>query len=300
VAIACALADGCARPAPPSGGAPAPTLKTPAASAGTLSPATPGRGGETPQAAASATAHAIARAAAEIDRYRAAAGGDTLNGVRSLDIIGVSQSSAVPGPRSVRIRAVYPNHFQQDEKPGSANRNSLESLITLNGELGWFGGDTRLGGPGLAKDRATSIGAQTIGARQAFANVLAGVMPTWLLDSQRFTFVYAETITAGADRGAVVLSVEGPDGRAGKLVLDPDTHLPRRFITVRRTDFGAAASAVTMTFSDYRRVHGVLVPHAIVRDTDAGVHVTWSLANYTMNAKIDLTVFVQQRGRRGR
>lgn len=298
--IACAPAVGCARPAPASGGSPDTTLKTPAASADTASSAASAHGNETPQAPTSATAQAIARAAAEIDRYRAAAGGNALTGVRSLDIIGVSQSSVVRGPRSIRIRAVYPNHFQQDEKPGSANRNSFEAIITLNGEIGWFGGDMRLGGAGLAKDPATSVRAQTIGARQAFANVMAGVMPVWLLDSGRFTFVYAETLSAGADRGAVVLSVEGPDGRAGRLVLDPDTHLPRRFVTVRRADLGAAASAVTMTFSDYRRVQGVLVPHAIVRDTDGGIHTTWIVANCTVNAKIDPSVFIPRLGRRGR
>jgi hypothetical protein len=247
----------------------------------------------TPPPPPSATVDALRRAADALEAYRAAAGGDAVRAVRSLDVVGVSQSSALPGKRSLHIVAVFPTTFQQDEKPPSSETKGVQTIITLTGETGWYGGTGRLAGPLRPVEKPGGSTAETRGARQAFANVFAGMLPTWLFDGQRFTFTDEGTVDAGKDAGGEILSVDGPDGHAGQLILDRVTHMPRRFTSDRSAAAGAAASGMTVLFSDYRPVNGVQLPFRITRESDNGVHVTWTLVHYGINAKVDRKLFIR-------
>ena len=260
--------------------------------------AAPAPSPSTERRALSATAEAISRAADELARYRAAAGRDAVTAVRRLEAVGTSLSSAVPGVRGLHLAAVYPNFFQQEEKPSSL-KAGYWTIITLNGEQGWFGGNARLGGPGRAKDPVTAAGAETLAARQAFVNVMAGILPGWLQESERFTFTYRGIVDAGPDKG-VLLGIDGPNSYAARLLLDGTTHLPRHLVTERQRGAATAAAALNVTYGDYRSVHGVLLPHLILRENDTGVHVRWTIANYTINGNIPLTAFAKPAARRGR
>jgi hypothetical protein len=302
IALTATLVTACTRRGVPPAGS------TPSASGSTStlgSPATPSTAGTSQTGGAgpstSATPGAIAKAAAVLDAYCTAAGGDRVRTIRSLEIIGVSRSSAISGARSVQVQALFPNQYQQDEKPSSLKKNGVRTIITLNGEAGWFGGDAHLGGPGMSPNPAVAGKATTVAARQAFVNIMAGVLPVWLKDSERFTFVAAGTVDSGADKGTIELVLEGPDGHAGRLRLDATTHLPRRFLTERRADLGAAASAVTVTYLNYRPEHGILLPHTIESATDSGAKTTWTVASYVLNGKINPAIFFPSRGgpRRG-
>ncbi len=262
----------------------------------------------------SATGASIKRATDTLEAYRSAAGGGAVSRVLSLEVIGASASSATGVTRSLHCLATFPGRYRQEEAPGSGQASALplrgatargrgptgvmspgaaspDVIFGLDDDHGWMSG-AKLAGTRDAKSAAHEI---TVVARQSFVDFMAGVLPTWLLDGAHFTFTDEGVVDAGADRGAIILQIEGPDGHAGRLLIDPTTHLPHRLTVDRSLAEGASAVGLIVTYSDYRDVSGVLLPHKMTRETDTAITTTWSIAHYVVNGKISPQAFLAPR-----
>jgi hypothetical protein len=276
IALSALLTAACGRPAPdthvPASSAPLPA---------TSSAAAPG--------AATPTSDAIARGKEIIERVRTAAGGAKLTAVRSIDARGTSAMTVV-GTRSLSIRAMFPALYRQEEIPSAPGGLGIAIGLQSNG-IGWMLGG-RLGGsndPKVIQESYNRAGSQ------AMVGFLAGVSAPWLIDSAQFTPIGAGTVDSGDDRGLDIVTLEGPLGRAGRLLIDPGTHLPRRFIEPPQPGPGGAAgrNELNFTYSDFRSVDGVQLPHTIVRRVGE-TQTTWVIEKYTLNPKLSSRDFIRQ------
>ena len=265
-------------------------------------PSPPSRGGATTPPATSATeprpvtptAAAIASGRAIIERVRAAGGGPALTALRSVEATGTSRMTAVRAVRQLRIMALFPQFYRQEEAPqrGTIGR-PLHVTMGFQGEWGWMTG-ARLGGDGRSPNRAVAERAYTRAVRQAMAGFLAGVNAPWLVDTGKYTVTDAGTVEAGADRGALAVLIDGPDGRVGRILIDPGTHLPRRFIEPPQPGGGGAAAVadIVFTYSDYTPQAGLQLPHTIVRENGRN-RTVWSITQYTLNPRLPPRLFSQ-------
>jgi hypothetical protein len=249
-------------------------------------------GAETP----TATSASIARARAVLDR-RAAGGGPALTAVRSLEITGTSQMTGLKVPRTLTVRALFPSFFRQEEAPAGNNAKTFHTVIGMQDTIGWIAGAT-LAGDGSSTAPGVAARAHTIAGRQAMAGFLAGISAPWLLDSERYTFTDGGVINAGADRGSQVLLIDGPDGRVGRLLIDPDTHLPRRLIEPPQAGSAgtSAVADIVFTYSDYQPQDGLQLPRTIVRDNGPN-RTIFSLEKYTINPKLKPQQFSRMKQR---
>jgi hypothetical protein len=151
---------------------------------------------------------------------------------------------------------------------------------------GWMLG-ARLGGSGLSSDVRAMQDAYNRAGSQAMAGFLAGVNAPWLVDSGKFTPLASGTVESGDDRSLIIVNLEGPLGRAGRLLIDPGTNLPRRFIEPPQPAPGGEAgrNELNFTYSDFRNVEGVQLPHTIIRRVGQ-VLTTWSITKYELNPKL--------------
>jgi hypothetical protein len=271
IALCVLIAPGCGRP--PSD-TPAPKSSvSPSASAATA-PASP-----TP------TSEGVRLGKDAIERIRAAAGGAKLTAMRSFYAKGTSTMSVIPGARSLTIRAMFPGFYRQEEIP--ATTGGLGVAIGVGaGNMGWMLG-ARISGAGRSGDANAVQAAYNRAGSQAMVGVLAGVSAPWLLDSGQFTAVAGGTVDRGDDRNLVIVNLEGPLGRAGRLLIDPGTNLPRRFIEPPQLGTGGAAGReeINFTYSDFRDVEGVHLPHTIMRRVGS-IQTTWLIEKYTLNVKL--------------
>jgi hypothetical protein len=254
-------------------------------------PATPAVGGAatpaaTPAPAGTTTSDAIARGRQIIEQVRAAAGGGAVTAMRAFEATGTSNMSVLREPRTLHVRALFPSYYRQAEVP-PAGKKGLRTLIGMQTEdVGWILG-AALAGDGRSSDRDIAQLAYTRAARQTMAGWLAGVNAPWLVDSGKYTPVAGGTVDAGDDRHMLIVSLEGPDGRAGRLLVDPNTHLPRRFIEPPQPGTGgeAARNEINFSYADYRNVDGVQLPMSITR-TVGRIRTLWSIEKYTVNPKL--------------
>lgn len=228
-----------------------------------------------------------------MEMVRKAGGGPVLTALRSIDATGTSTMTSLKTPRQLQITALFPQYFKIDEGPLPGVRVPvLHTTMGLEPRGGWLKG-AALGGDGKSKDRDTAQRAYTRAARQTMAGILAGINAPWLMDTERFTISDGGTIAAGDDRGALQLFIDGPDGRVGRLLVDPGTHLPRRLIEPPQPSGGgtAATADIVFTYSDFQMQDGVQLPRTIVRQ-NGETRTTWSIKKYVLNPKIPARKFV--------
>jgi hypothetical protein len=285
-ALLVALSVGCSpapNPQPTDGRGTETVPRSAAPSATTSAPVAaplPGPTGQTP------TADAIAKGRAIIEQVRAAAGGPALTALRSFEITGISEMTGLKVRRQLLVRAMFPSFFRQEETPEGANARNFHTVIGVQGEIGWIAG-AALGGDGRSSDPAVAQRAHTVAGRQAMAGMLAGINAPWLVDSEQYTVTDGGIVTAGDDRGALIVIIDGPVGRVGRLLVDPGTHLPRRLIEPPQPTGGgtAAVAEIVFTYSDYQPQAGLQLPRTIVRDNGRN-RTVFTLANYTLNPKL--------------
>ena len=276
IALSALLTTACGRPAPdknaPASPAPAPT---PLAAAPSPS--------ETP------TSDAIARGKEIMERVRAAAGGAKLTALRSIEATGTSDASAI-GLRTLTVRAMFPAFYRQEEIPTKPGGLGI-AIGAQDSNTGWLLGG-RLGG---SNDMKVLQAAYNRAASQAMAGFLAGVDAPWLVDSGQFTPIAAGKVDTGDDRDFYIVNLEGPLGRAGRLLIDPGTNLPRRFIEPPQPLPGGAAGRndLNFTYSDFRDEGGLQLPHTIVRRV-GNSQTTWLIEKYTLNPRLLAKEFSRQ------
>ncbi len=271
--VACGHSNDGASPQTPAAQAPAPGRE---ASAPTTSSTT-----NTP------TVAAIASGRAAIEQVRAAAGGPSLTAVRSFELDGVSTMNTLTVARQLQVLALFPGFFRQDEGPlPGTQAKGFHTIVGLENNLGWILG-ARLGGDGSSPDREVAQRAYSRAARQAMAGFLAGINAPWLIDSGKYTPTLAGTVTAGEDRDALIILLDGPDGRVGQLLVDPHMHLPRRLIEPPQPGGGGAAAMtdIVFTYSNYQPQDGLQLPHTIIRENGRN-RTVWSINRYTLNPRL--------------
>ncbi len=244
-------------------------------------------GGATDPAGAGAPApvpgqgdHALATTLAA---YRRAAGGDRVDLVRRLRATGVSFTQGDQSNRRLVLQAAPPGQFRQYEAPIDERSPQAITGIGLNGAVGWRMGTTQLAGDGLSADPAVRERAFTLAARQNYINALAGMLPLLLRTDPAVTMTPLPPATEGADRGAPAIAIATADGPAGRLIFDPVTSLPAKFIAPYQRHIRAQGGEYTLVFSDFRAVDGVTLPFRITRSSDAGRETQWSFSAFVIN-----------------
>jgi len=227
-----------------------------------------------------------------MDRVRAAGGGPALTALRSFEATGTAAMTSVKVPRELKVSALFPQFYKQEEStPATMKGSPFHTTLGLEGDIGWLTG-ARLGGAGRSPNPDESRRAYTRAARQAMAGFLAGINAPWLVDTGRYTATDGGVIDAGPDRGALVLNIDGPDGRVGRLLIDPGTHLPRRLIEPPQAGGGgtAAVADIVFTYSDYQPQAGLQLPHTIVRENGRN-RTVWSIKQYRVNPRLTPRLF---------
>jgi hypothetical protein len=229
-----------------------------------------------------------------IEKVRAASGGATVTKFRGFEITGTSTMTNMRAVRQLKVLALYPQFFRQDEASAPGTKMpSPHITIGLQGPTGWMNG-AQLGGDGQSPDRAVAQAAFTRAAQQAMAGFVAGINAPWLLDTASYTMTSAGAVDSGIDKGALQVIIDGPGGRVGRLLIDPGTHLPRRLIEPPQKGGGgnAAVSDIVFTYSDFQPKDGLQLPHTIVRENGPS-KTTWSIQTYVVNPKISPRRFVR-------
>ncbi len=199
-----------------------------------------------------------------------------------------------PGERSNRrlvIQAERPNRFRLFEGPISPENRGILSVVVYDGTTGWRLGNTVLGGDGLSEDPETRERANTAAARQNYINTLAGLLPVWLSGEGGVTFTALGAIADGPDRGAPALALTADGAPAGRLIFDPDTHLPRRLIVPYQVHIRPEGGEYTMTYSDYREVEGVRLPFRVAREGPSDQTTRWNFSAYVLNPTFEAGTF---------
>jgi hypothetical protein len=280
IALCALLAAACGRPEPDTPPpAPAAAARAPASGAAA--------------ATATVTSDAVQRGKEIIEKIRAAAGGPKLTAVRSIEATGTSTMSTIRSPRTLSIRAMFPELYRQEEIPSA--RGGLGFAIGVAPDrVGWILGARFTAGSKPGNAQAMQDMYNRAGS-QAMAGFLAGVNAPWLVDTGKFTPVASGTVEAGDDRSLFIVNLEGPLGRAGRLLIDPGTSLPRRFIEPPQPGPGGEAgrNELNFTYSDFRALDGVQLPHTIVRRV-GNVITTWLIEKYTINPKLKPADFTKR------
>ncbi len=274
IALCVLVAPGCGR---------APS-DSPVAKSGVPPPTSAAQAGDA-TASPTPTADGVRLGKEAIERIRAAAGGAKLTALRSFHAKGTSTMSVVAGARTLTIRAMFPGFYRQEEIPNATGGLGV-AIGVGTGNMGWMLG-ARMRGDGRSNDAKTVQATYNRAAIQAMAGVLAGVSAPWLVDSGQFTAIANGTVDSGDDRNLVIVTLEGSLGRAGRLLIDPDTNLPRRFLEPPQSGTGGAAgrNEISFTYSDFRDVNGVQLPHTIMRRV-GNIQTAWLIETYTLNPKL--------------
>lgn len=254
-----------------------------------------------PPAASTPAAPAVADVSGTVwDRYTRAAGGDALLAITGLRVIGVSADPTLGSNRRLTVEVAPPAKYRQREASGQADPRQLRTLIGYDGTVGWWAGNTVLAGDGLSPDPAVRQWAFTAAGRQNFINHMAGILPLWLRDAD-VTFTELGALQDGPDRGAEALALSVAGTPVGRLVFDPDTHLPRRFIAAYQRHIRPGGGEYMVEFADYRDVGaGVLMPFRISRELkgegeDPSTWVQWLISAYHVNPAFDPGTFLPPR-----
>jgi len=222
-----------------------------------------------------------------LERLRQAAGGPTLTALKSFEATGASTMTSIKVQRQLHMIARFPMSFRLDESAATGTTvPAARTIVGVDSDTGWMIG-ARLGGDGQSTDLAVAQRAYTRAARQTMAGLLAGISAPWLLDSGRYTFSDLGPVTAGDDRDAWQLQIDGPDGRVGRLLVDAHTHLPRRLIQPPQPGGGgtAAVADIVFTYSDFQPQGGLQLPRTVVRENGPN-RTIWSITKYALNPKL--------------
>ena len=221
-----------------------------------------------------------------MERVRTAGGGSALTHLRSFEITGTAEMADLKIRRSLRVIARFPLLYRQEEATPPGTKPPFNTAMGLEGDRGYLTG-ARLGGDGQSKDRDVVRRTYARAASQAMAGFLAGINAPWLIDSGHYTATDGGTVTAGTDQGALILILDGPDGRVGRLLIDPNTQLPRRLIQPPQAGGGgtAAVADIVFTYSDFQPQGGLQLPHTIVRENGRN-RTVWSIKQYTLNPRL--------------
>lgn len=286
VAASMVSACGAATPKPP---APASATTAPGSASQPTTPSMAQRPAPSSEAPASPTASAIAQGNALVEQIRRAAGGPVLTALRSVEARGTSTVTRGTGSRQLTIKALYPNFYRQQEAPAKGAKGVNVTFGLLN-DVGWMIG-AMLGGDGRSTNADLQQRTYTRASRQAMGAFLAGVNLPWLIDSGKYTATAGGTIAAGPDRDLLILDIDGPDGRLGRVLVDAGTHLPRKLIQPPQPTGGAAANAETViTYSDFQPQAGLQLPRTIIKE-NGPVRIQWSIETYLINPKLPARVF---------
>jgi hypothetical protein len=233
-----------------------------------------------------------------LDAYRQAAGGAALDAITSLRATGVSIDPALGGNRRLVIEIATPTRYRQRESPleGTAGPR-VRTLVGYDGSLGWRAGNTILAGDGLSPDLEVRQAAITAAARQNYLNTIAGMLPLWLPESG-ITLTPIGPVQDGEDRGALALTLHAGDTPMGRLLLDAETHLPRRLIVPYHRHIRPEGGDYAISFHDYKALAGgVVLPHRVTRE-QAGTtaaspttSVQWVIRSYEINPVLDAQTF---------
>ena len=231
----------------------------------------------------------MAQGKALVEDIRRASGGPLVTAFRSVEAKGTSVVSVGNTSRALTIKVLYPNFYRQEETTAKGSKGTSVTFGLLN-DVGWMIG-AMLGGDGRSTDLDVQQRTYTRASRQAMGAFLAGVNVPWLIDTGRYTATAGAAITAGPDRGLLILDLDGPDGRLGRLLVDPGTHLPQRLIQPPQPTGGAAASADTViTYSDFQPQAGLQLPHTITKEYGP-VRIQWRIQSYSVNPKLPTRLF---------
>lgn len=239
-------------------------------------------------------------AGAQVDAlqaYRVAAGGPALDAITSLRATGISIDTALGGNRNLVIEMARPTRYRQRESPLDQTGAPVRTMVGYDGTLGWRAGNTVLGGDGLSPDREVRQAAVTAAARQNYLNTLAGMLPLWLPDSG-ITLTPIGLVQDGEDRGALAFTLHDGDTPMGRLLLDADTHLPRRLIVPYHRHIRPEGGEYSISFHDYKVVEGgALLPHRMERTQPGATadsptsSVQWVIRSYEINLTLDAAIF---------
>jgi len=229
--------------------------------------------------------------------YRQAAGGAALDAITSLRATGISIDPALGGNRRLVIEVARPTRYRHRESPLEGTPGPrVRTLVGYDGTLGWRAGNTILAGDGLSPDPDVRQAAITAAARQNYLNTLAGLLPLWLLDNG-ITLTPIGPMQDGEDRGALVFALHDADTRIGRLLLDADTHLPRRLVVAYQRHIRPDGGEYTISFHDYKPVAGALLPHRVTREqvgattTSPPTSVQWVIRTYEINPALAEEIF---------
>jgi hypothetical protein len=253
--------------------------------------ATPAAGTTGPTATAPQSDEALTTLLAA---YRKAAGGDALDRIKSFRATGVTFSVMDKSNRRLVVQAEAIGKFRQYEAPINSDSRPQVSVIGLDGTAGWRRGNTLLAGDGLSRDPKVREKAITQASRQNYVNAVAGLFPLLLKGDPTITMQSLGPVTDGPDRGAPAVSISTPDGLAGRLIFDPATSLPMKFIAPYQKHIRKQGGEYAIVFSDFRVVDGIRVPFRVARTDELDRQIRWSFSGIEWNPTFDPKAFTKQ------
>ncbi len=256
-----------------------------------------------------------------LNQARAALGGEKLKSVNSLSAAGSYRR--VMGDREMsgelQIDLLMPGKIMRTETLSPMPSMEITRIEALNGDKVWTDQQSSGMGGGMVVirrpggDTPQGQAAQQNAIRAEFARLVLG----WLLSTPSSAPVeFSYTGEAEAPDGkAYVLDVKGPNGFAAKLFLDQKSHRPLimtyigkkpRMITRTMTSGAsghrpgdeeiekrikdAEAEAAKqpdveyqISYSDYREVNGVSLPHRLTRAINGEVNEEWEISKFKVN-----------------
>ena len=234
------------------------------------------------------------RAGQVLDQARQALGGDALTNVRVLRAQGDYRRAM--GDRLVagklELLLDRAGRLRRDEELGRAPGPVAVRVEVLDGDAIWDDMTMRgamnhgMPGPGAAAPLRPSDDQ----LRRSRRDELARHQLAWLLDT---TGVVSHVGVAEAPDGrADVLEIAANDRTPLRLFVDQRTHLP---LMLTWGSEGVSQverpAAVSLYLSDYRRVHGVMLPHTMRRAIDARALDEWTITAYEVNPSVSAARF---------
>lgn len=216
----------------------------------------------------------------------AALGGDAVvSRLKSLTIDGsyLQESGGGRATSTFRILMLFPDRFQMSERKSAPDGQPIETTMTLDGNVGWFGGRLRAAASGTSAEEAMRVA-----ARREYLRTISLVLPV-APSGGLLTISEPASPPPGFPRGRT-LDVSGPDGPVGRLVLDALSHLPAE-LRFQSTGLIGGPSESVWRASDHRRVSGVMLPYRVTKGSAGKVIQTWSVLRYAVNAPLDSAQF---------
>jgi hypothetical protein len=207
-------------------------------------------------------------------------GADRLRAVRSFSMTGTFRRAFGDQDRSgvYEISFMSPDKFKKVETADATKNVRITLTQTLNKNEGWTDTYIKTG------ELELNIGKQGSGAqpsspnarKQMRADFARHLLAWFIADPSLYSMGFDY---ANQDPASLVLNLIGPDDFRARVVLDPNTHLPRMMnyrgrppvIAVNEPELKEVPSFETeiqVHFSDYRAEDGIVLPHRIKVESD--------------------------------